>query len=1091
MSYPEGPYGVPHIVETYTLTPFQIALLSVDPTHGGGIECPQLVYRFDTPVDLNALAAAWAYAVARHPILRSTCVIQSGQWSQRVTSEADFSLATIALSTAGALRDPDARLEEFLAHDRRCGFDLEHELPFRVTWIEEASGHGAMVWTFHHAAGDASSAVVVLKDVFRRYDEVIAGQTEQGNIPPATSFKHYAERIAVPAPQGLAFWRNYLDGISEIRPVPFVRRRAGAERRPLEPVVWRIPDDLATALSIRASDCGVAMSTLFYAAWAIVLDRCGWEGDVLFGCSLSTRDRLLEEDMCGPAINILPLRIDVPFATEVEDWLRSIRRNDRSRRPYLTVPADRILGDFDLSASGGTYPSVINWLPAPLHEQVDEDGHGPMPRRWVQREQHAVSLVLDIYAGVEGIDVRLQGHQALFDEEILSDVLGWLAVALEGLLTPGVPVGHIGLTPGRETGTALAWGHGPEGPLSSGSVIERIAEIADPADQAIRCGDEFLSYAELESRSDRLAWFLSEAGVRRGDAVGVCLGRSVQVAVAIWGVLKAGAAYLPLDPRLPMRRIQSMIADSGSQMLLADIGTVSSVVGQVGGSARVLVLDGVDGGAIAEARPTDLPPVHGSDLAYLIFTSGSTGVPKGVAVEHRSLMNFAESQSRRFGLTSADRILQFSSLSFDMSVGDMFLAWMAGGCLCVATEDERLGQDLFDRLRDSRITSAMLPPAALGSLPWFPGALPDLRMLMVGGEAFSADLVEPWAQDRRVVTVYGPTECTVLATSSEFQPGTAPIIGSPLANARTYVLDSRLEPVPSGVIGELFIAGSGVSRGYVRRPGLTAERFVADPFGQPGDRMYRTGDLVRRDRDGAMQFVGRIDGQVKIRGFRIELGEIEKVLTRHPGVSRVVVSAHHENGEPDARLVAYILGRDRAGGRARPPGGEALRAWVREYLPSYMVPEIFMVIESIPITRSGKVDRAALPTPSGVRPSTGQIYVAPRTDTQRILAGVWAKVLGVDRVGVHDNFFDLGGNSMRMMHVHARLGEHGLNRLTLTDAFGHPTVAALAALADRLTDDATRLDNRASLTRGADRHRRLAAIRNRRTQDPMERHHND
>ncbi|MEU1025339.1 non-ribosomal peptide synthetase, partial [Streptomyces sp. NPDC005904] len=476
-----------------------------------------------------------------------------------------------------------------------------------------------------------------------------------------------------------------------------------------------------------------------------------------------------------------------------------------------------------------------------------------------------------------------------------------------------------------------------------------------------------------------------------------------------------------------------------------------------------------------------LPPAPAptaDDLAYVLFTSGSTGVPKGVAVEHRALLNLTRAVRPAFPVTADDRVLQFVSFGFDVAVSDLFFPWVAGAELHIARDDERLGDALFARLRDSRITYVFLPPSAAMLLPDIKGRLPHLRTLAVGGEACPAELVERLSEPgRRIVNAYGPSEATVYATTADLEPGEPVVIGHPVPGARVHVLDAHLRTVPTGVSGEVYIAGASLARGYIGRPGPTAERFVADPYGPPGSRMYRTGDLARVDAHGRLHYLGRSDSQVKLRGIRIELGEIEALLAGHPDVAvaaaavRATATPTPEPAAPtpepaiptpepapatpgpapDQRLVAYVVHREGA-----TPADDDLRAHLAERLPGFMLPEVYVHLDELPLNRSGKIDRAQLPDPTPRRPESSRTYVAARTDTERRVAQVWSRALTLERVGVHDNFFDLGGNSVRLLSVLDALralssaGESdGTADLTLVDLFRHPTVAALAAHLDR------------------------------------------
>jgi amino acid adenylation domain-containing protein/non-ribosomal peptide synthase protein (TIGR01720 family) len=578
-----------------------------------------------------------------------------------------------------------------------------------------------------------------------------------------------------------------------------------------------------------------------------------------------------------------------------------------------------------------------------------------------------------------------------------------------------------------------------------------------------------LSFAELDERANRLAHLLVGRGVGPERIVALVLPRSVEIIVAQLAVAKAGGAYVPVDPDYPAERIAFMLADS-SPVLVVTSAELAGRLPAPGGSPAAAT--GADGPAVAAVLVIDDPvtakrlaasPAHPpadtdrlaplalAHPAYVIYTSGSTGRPKGVVVTHRGLASFSAAEIDHYDVAVGDRVLQFSSPSFDASVLELCMSLPAGAALVVPPPGPLLGEQLAEVVAARRVTHALIPPAALATVPsGAAGELAGFRMVTVGGDACTAELVDTWAPGRRLINSYGPTEATVVATWSDpLAPGTGvPPIGRPIFNTRAHVLDRELRPVPVGEAGELYVAGIGLARGYLNRPGLTAERFVASPFGGPGERMYRTGDLVRWRPDGQLEFVGRADDQVKIRGFRIELGEIETALARHPDVGAAVVTAR-EDRPGDKRLVAYIV--PAAAGRPAAPG--ELRAFLARTLPVYMLPAAFVTLDELPLSPNGKLDRRALPAPgrvadadaAGAAPAPGGAgYVAPRTPTEQALAEIWAEVLDLDRVGVEDDFFALGGDSVQGVRALSRIRAALGVELSARAVFDAPTVARLA-----------------------------------------------
>ncbi len=580
-------------------------------------------------------------------------------------------------------------------------------------------------------------------------------------------------------------------------------------------------------------------------------------------------------------------------------------------------------------------------------------------------------------------------------------------------------------------------------PPLPGTFPELVAESARrrPDAPAVEDTHTALSYRQLDERANQLAHHLRSLGAGPGTLAGLCLERGVETVVGLLGIMKTGAAYLPLDPGYPADRLAFMLQDSGASLVV----TRSELAGRLPDTGAVVV----DPAAVAGLR--DLPttaPTPGprpDDLAYVIYTSGSTGTPKGVLVPHRGIGNLAAAEIERLEVTEESRIVQFASSSFDGAVMEILMALPAGATLVLPPHGPLVGEALQDFLSARRISHALLAPSAVATLT--PDGLEGLRTLVVGGEASTGDLVARWSPGRRMINAYGPTESTVVATmSAPLTGGAVPPIGTPLPNTRVRLLDAALQPVPAGVPGELYIAGPHLARGYHGRPGLTAERFTADPYGAPGERMYRSGDVARWRADGSLEYLGRADNQVKVRGFRIELGEIETALGRHPDVRDAVVAVHRD-GTGRQRLVGHLV-TDR-----ELTTGE-LRSHLAGSLPDYMVPGLYMRLERLPLTPSGKVDRRALPEPDFRAERGGADHTPPRNRAEEVLAEVWAEVLGIERVGVHDNFFDLGGDSILSIQVVSRARQAGI-LLTSRLLFLHQSVAALAEVAGTVEEAAT------------------------------------
>ncbi|MGD0556992.1 MAG: non-ribosomal peptide synthetase, partial [Streptosporangiaceae bacterium] len=556
-------------------------------------------------------------------------------------------------------------------------------------------------------------------------------------------------------------------------------------------------------------------------------------------------------------------------------------------------------------------------------------------------------------------------------------------------------------------------------------------------------GGELLSYAELNERANRLAHYLIGLGAGPEQVVALALPRSAPTMVALLAVAKAGAAYLPVDPLLPAARIEFMLNDARPVITVTDAATSGGLPED--GPPRV-VIDDPAVTAVVAARPardvTDADravPLRLANPAYVIYTSGSTGTPKGVVVTQAGLVNLAVAQIAAHALGPGSRLLQVASLSFDTSSGEIWRTLGSGASLVVPPAGPLDSEQLAQLAAEHEISHVWMPPAVLAGMT--AGRLAGVRTMTVGGEAVPSSVADPWALDRLMLVGYGPTESTVCTTTYHVRPGDAARagvlpIGRPIGNVRVFVLDEWLGVLPPGVVGELYVAGAGVARGYLGRPGLTAGRFVACPFGEPGERMYQTGDLVRWRADGQLEFVGRVDDQVKLRGFRVELGEVRAVLAAAPGVSQAVVVVR-EDRPGDRRLAGYVVA---AAGQA--VDGRGLREWLAGRLPDYMVPSVVMVLAGLPLTVNGKLDRAALPEPDYQTAAADTGYGTP---AEELLAQLFAEVLGLDRVGADDSFFDLGGHSMMAAKLASRIRSVLGMEAELQDVFEAPTVAKLTA----------------------------------------------
>ncbi len=1021
---------------------------------------------------VDAFRGAMDALVRRHESLRT--VFRANRDGTPVQIVSSHGRAAVRVEQDVPASEVDARMWA----EAQRPFDIATGPLLRgVVYAVDDASHRVLL-VAHHLICDGWSLQVILRDLSEAYRAVVTGL--RAELPePSLQFGDFAvwqrERLGNGDYQaGVEHWAQQLRGAPETVPLPLDRPRpavrstaGGRERFPLDATLRR-------RLAQVARTQGATPFIALFAGYAGLLGRLTGSEDLVVGFPVSCRDRPELQDLVGMLANTVALRVDLSGDPSYGELIGRVRDQLRASGPFQEAPFEAVV-DAVAPARVTSHDPVVQ-----VFFGYDDDTD--MTLRLAGAETSRV--VLDLDAAMFDLHLQVErwgddlAAQLIYRGELFeaATARAWVrsfTTLLDELSRhPGAPLSQLEAVPAADRARVLAAAdHTAQAAPADRLVVDLVAEQAErrPDATALVCGAVRLTYRELMARADGLAARLRGAGAHCGAVVGLLLPRSAEMGIAALAVLRAGGAYLPLETANPRSRLAHMVADSRAALVLACAETAELAAGL---GASVLRVDesatpesdpDATLGALGERQPAGpAAPAGPGDLAYVIYTSGSTGVPKGVAVEHRALANLAYAVRHAFHVTDQDRVLQYVSFGFDVAVSDLFFCWAAGAELHIAAEHERLGDALVARLRESAISYAFLPPSAAMMLP--PDAdLPHLRTLAVGGEACPAELVQRHSvAGRRIVNGYGPTEAAVFSAVADLRPGAPVVIGQAVPGAAAYVLDARLRPVPAGVAGEIYVAGALLARGYIGQAAMTAERFVADPHGPPGSRMYRTGDLGRIDACGALHYLGRGDTQVKLRGFRIELGEIEAVLAGVPGVV-VAAAAVHGTGAQQ-RLVAYVVGT---------ASDQTLRARLGERLPGYMVPDAFTHLDELPLNRSGKIDRSRLPAPAPTRPGSARSYAAPRGETEALVADVWARVLDVDRVGAHDNFFDLGGNSVRLLAMLTGLREwYGEDDLTLVDLFRHPTVTALAAHLDRrvAADDPS-----PATQRGSDRRVRRAA----------------
>ncbi|MCY1022330.1 non-ribosomal peptide synthetase [Pyxidicoccus sp. MSG2] len=1025
------------------------------------------VFRLEGRLDVVALEQGLRELTRRHEVLRTTFVQVEGRPVQRIAPEP---VLRLAVEDVAALPD-DARqatLARRAREEAQRPFDLAVGPLVRATLLRAAEGEHVLLLVMHHIVCDGWSLGVLLRELKALYTAALAGEAPS-LAPLPVQYADFARwqrdwlRGEVLDAQ-LSWWKGQLAGAPSLLELPTDRPRPPVQGFKGALMQVPLPEALSDSIRELCRSEDVTPFMLLLASFHALLARYSGQPDIVVGTPIAGRTQRELEDLVGFFVNTLALRLDASGDPSFREWLRRVRETSLGAFAHQDVPFEKLVD---------AVQPVRDLSRSPLFQVMFVLQDAP-PRVTLP----GLSLgLLDIDPGVATFDLTLYMRETargwmgfweynsdLFDEATVAGMAAHHARLLEAACAePARRLSSLPLLTEAERRRMLAAWNAPGTEVPGESCLHALFEAqAARTPDAVALDSEVgrLTYGGLNARANQLAHHLLRRGVRVGDIVGVLLERSLDAMVALLGVLKTGAAYLPLDPAYPRERLEYMLADSGATRLLTHAGVLART-----GALDVEVLD-VEADRAEVAREADTNPgraVPAASLAYLIYTSGSTGRPKAVMTPHRAVSAYALGNARIYGLTATDRVLQFSTLSFDQSVEEIFPALLTGGTVVLRTEAMLDPAAFCARCEQWGLTVLFLPTAFWAELTasMTSGVVrlpPSVRVVGIGGEKVPASRVLDWQRAApahvRLTNEYGPTETTVICVvgdlgpvpEKDLQQGRVPI-GQAAPGVRACVLDAQLQPVPTGLPGELYVGGIVLAHGYLGRPDLTAERFVPDPFStEPGARLYRTGDLVRQRPDGNLEYVGRADDQVKLRGFRIELGEIESALRKHAGVRDVAVVVR-EPTPGDKRLVAYVV--PDAGAEVRT---SVLRSELKTTLPEYMVPSAFVLLDALPLTPSGKVDRKALPAPQEEAGREG--YVAPRAGLEEVVADIWAPLLGVRRVGAHDNFFELGGHSLLATQVVSRLREVLQRELPVRVLFEAPTIAELARRIESTRDDA-------------------------------------
>jgi microcystin synthetase protein McyB len=1034
------------VIDTYELSPTQAGILFHDLSgEVAGAYIEQVVATLHEPLDEAQFLRAWQRVAERHPVLRSRFRWEGvAQPVQDVVERVQIPVERIDWR-AVAEAERQERFQALLERERVRGVELDQAPLMRLVFVRAAEREHRVLWTTHHGFLDGRSRFLLWQEVFTFYEAFSRG--EDAELPLPRPYRDYIEWLReFDYASAKTYWQGVLSGYRAPTPLVVDREAEHVKEDTCGFHEVRLSAALTSALRRRAREASVTLNVLLQGAWALLLHRYCGESDIVFGITRACRGSSLDGagDMVGLFINTLPIRMRIDRESELASWLRQLRPQQAALRDYEHTPLVRVQGWSEVPRGIPLFESILVFDSHTLDTQLRALGGDWRERRFQAFGHTHYPLTLAAYGDHELL-LQLEYSRRRFADEVAARMLGHLHTLLEAMAArPEARLKDLPLLPEEERGQLVeVWNRTSVAYPAARCVHELVEEQARirPEALAAQGGGRKVTYRELDERAEALAGQLRRRGVQSNSLVAIYLERSIEMLVGILAVWKAGGAYVPIDPEYPAERIRFMLEDTKAVVTL----TRKHLAGALPASdAAVLHVDAPQGGVERSSRRRlERRPTSPEQLAYVIYTSGSTGLPKGVPIKHASLFNLICWHQQAYDVKPADRATQIAGPAFDGSVWEVWPYLAAGASVHIPDDSTRLDAGLMVRwLAERQITLSFLPtPLAEAVLRENWPETVALRVLLTGGDKLNQRPAHKLPF--RLVNHYGPTENTVVSTCAEVQTqgasNAAPPIGRPLPNTRAYVLDRHLRPVPIGVPGELLLGGAQLSPGYWNRPDLTAEQFIPDPFSaEPGARLYKTGDLVRFLPDGNIEFVGRIDNQVKIRGFRIELGEIEAGIAQHPAIREAVVLAR-EDVPGDKRLVAYLVTEN-------PPADlvDQLRALIRAAMPEYMVPAAFVLLDAFPLTPNAKLDRKALPAPDAAA-YAARGYEAPLGDIETALAQIWCDVLKLERVGRHDHFFELGGNSLVAVQVMSRVRQQLISELPLREFFAAPTVARLAA----------------------------------------------
>jgi len=1001
-------------------------------------------------LDRSTLKRSIQDLVDRHEILRTAFPSRNGVPMQRIAPALEIAVAELDLSPLPAKERQD-RASEYASEWARIPFDLESGPLFRAELICLGEAGYLLLLNMHHIVSDGWSMTVAVRDLSTFYEARRSGRPPE--LPPlnyqyadvAVSQREWLEGESAEA--HIRYWRDRLANVPALDLSMSVRPQPGAAHRGAT-VSTDIESGLVLKLKNLGRQQGCTVFMILLAVFNAMLRKYTGQEDIAVGTVIANRNERELQDLIGYFANTLVMRTDLSNDPTFEELLKRVRQTAVEAYIHQDIPFEKVVEVASPVQGRGHAPlfQVLFVLQGALAPEIGASTGWLEPFE-IETGTAKFDLSLYVTEVPAGLRMSFEYDTALFDEAGMLRLIGHLRTLLERVIdSPRQALSAISMLSDTERGTVLhGWNSPYSAPVVRGFLPDLIAQQADrtPDSTAVSVlsGGE-LTYAALNRRANQIANYLGKVGAGPEVRVGVFMDRGIELVPALLGILKAGATYVPLDPKYPPERLSYMLRDCDAPIVLSNRAFPN---GMGDYSGRLIDLRDCSDEIHRESDENPGRTISHENAAYLIYTSGSTGRPKGVAIRHGSVAVFLQWALGAFSRSELDRVLASTSVCFDLSVFEMFAPLCCGGAAWMAGDVLDLAQTAAAVSLINTVPSAMRELVRLKAIP------PSVLAVNLAGEALTPDLVAAVFAScpvTRVLNLYGPSEDTTYSTFASFDRngGRLPAvpIGKPIAGTQAYVLDARLDPVPVGLAGELYLGGAGLARGYLNAPEMTAQRFIPNPFSGAGERMYKTGDLVRWLDDGSLTFLGRIDHQVKIRGFRIEPGEIEQALKRQEFVANAVVIAR-DDVSGHKRLVAYTVPK-----HGHNPDAFSLKANLRAWLPEYMIPTDFVIIPALPLTPNGKLDRKALPPPADSQQDTAAPYIPPRTEVETILCGIWEEVLGVRQIGVDTGFFDIGGHSLLATQIASRAADAFQVHIAVRQLFESPTVAQLAAAIEKL-----------------------------------------